>query len=53
MHAVNGSESGDDSVEQGIVTRVDEESIGPRGVSVKSMQQAIITNFAVWETLIV
>jgi hypothetical protein len=29
------------------VTRVDEESIGPRGMSVKSVQQDIITNFAV------
>lgn len=33
------------------MTHVDEESIGLGGVSVKSVQQNIIINFAVWETL--
>jgi hypothetical protein len=52
-HAVKDGDSGDDSVEQRIATHVDEKSIGLGGVSVKSVQQDIITNFAVWETLMV
>jgi hypothetical protein len=53
MHAVNDSDSEDDCVEQSIATHVDEKSIGLEGVSVKSVQQNIIMNFAVWETSMV
>jgi hypothetical protein len=51
-HSVNDNDSGDDSVEHRIVTHV-EKCIGLGGVSLKSMQQEIITDFAVWETLMV
>jgi hypothetical protein len=52
-HSINDSDSGDDSIEQRIVTYVDEKNIGLGGVSVKSVQQDIITDFAVWKTLMV